>query len=89
VNDVEACYWDGNNTDGILDLKRHAHKSAKFYVGVEGPKNRPHPTGVLEVVTADGNQVNVPIGAYVVLDPLGFPYPCAADVFKMTFEEEA
>lgn len=84
---VEACLWDGSNTDGILDLKAYAHRDAKFLVEVVGPANDPRPTGVLEVVTIDGNQVNVPIGAYVVLDPYGFPYPCSADVFKLTFED--
>jgi hypothetical protein len=88
VNDVEACYWDGSNTDGILDLKKHAHRDARFWIAVDVPEDAPFPTGELEVLTIDGNRVVVPIGAYVVLDPKGWPYPCSAEVFKLTFEEQ-
>lgn len=85
---VEACYWNGSNADGILDLKRFAHPDAQFFIEVDGPEHAPYPTGVLEVVTIDGNRVNVPIGAYVVIDSAGFPYPCAAEVFKTNFMPE-
>lgn len=88
VNDIEACYWDGSNTDGILELKRLAHKDARFWVEVDGAADAPYPTGVLEVLTIDGNRVAVPVGAYVVLDTFGWPYPCSPDVFKVTFEEQ-
>lgn len=87
VNDIEACYWDGSNTDGILDLKRHANPSAEFFLEVAGPEHAPFPTGVLEVVTVDGDLVSVPIGAYVVLDPRGFPSVYAAAEFLQTFED--
>lgn len=89
VNDVEACYWDGSNTDGILDLKSIAHPQAEFHIEVDGPLDAPFPTGVLKVLTVDQNLVDVPIGAYVVLDPLGWPYLCSADVFVMTFEGQS
>lgn len=88
VNDVEACYWDGSNTDGILDLKQHANPHAEFHIEVDGPENAPYPTGVLQVLTIDRNLVDVPIGAYVVLDPLGWPYPCDPTIFKLNFEEQ-
>ncbi len=85
---VEACYWNGSNTDGILDLKKnHAHPDAQFLIEVDGPAESPWPTGVLHVVTIDGNEVNVPIGAYVVLDIEGFPYPVDESVFLQTFED--
>lgn len=32
--------------------------------------------------TVDGNVVSVPIGAYVVIDAKGFPYPCDAEIFE-------
>ena len=77
-----AVKWTGQNTDELIELKQHANSSAELYLEVDGPEDAPEPTGVLEVVTVDGNRVTVPVGAYVVLDMNRFPYPCAADIFE-------
>lgn len=79
-----AIRWTGLNTTELLGLKRLGDPSAKYYVEVDGPLDDPAPTGVLEVVTIDGNQVPVPVGHYVVLDTKGFPYPCDPEIFKST-----
>lgn len=43
--------------------------------------------GALDVRTVDGNDVRVPVGAYLVQDSKGYFYPCDAEIFEANHEE--
>lgn len=43
--------------------------------------------GSLDVRTVDGNDVRVPVGAYLVQDSKGYFYPCDAEIFEQNHEE--
>lgn len=36
----------------------------------------------LRITTVDGNRVNIPWGAYLVMDSKGYAYPCDAEIFE-------
>jgi len=50
------------------------------------PRITRNKNGTLNIVTVDGNEVVCPVGAYVVIDSKGFPYPCDAEVFENAHE---
>ena len=38
--------------------------------------------GSLNLITIEGNEVVCPVGAYVVIDKKGYPYPCDGELFE-------
>lgn len=74
--EVEAAKWTGDPAaPDLLDLI--AKSKGDILVGGVG-RSGMH----LDVVTIDGNRVTVPVGAYLVLDGKGWPYPCDAELFE-------
>ncbi len=80
--EVFAIRWEGDNQDDIRQfLMLHAYSANFNFSPMEGSK---HP--ILTVVTVQGSHVLVPTGDYLVIDVLGFPYPCNHQVFNATHE---
>lgn len=72
---VEAVQWNGNPDElyghNIYNLR------ARSVISEEGN---------LTVLTVGGSWCPVPLGAYVVIDTAGYPYPCDEQVFHQTHE---
>lgn len=78
--EVDAVKWKGHPTIEVQELLRGC--SYDYHpVEVQGALE-----SGLEVTTVDGNVVKVPIGAYVVIDAKGYPYPCDAGLFEANHE---
>lgn len=81
--EVEAEKWDGDRMNtAVSRLLQRNGIPAK----AEDRPKVDRDTHELLITTVDGNRVKVPVGAYVVLDGKGFPYPCDAELFEAGHE---
>lgn len=76
--EVEALQWTGDNFDNIQKMFGFDNELAWLHHTGE-------PGGVivdeLYVMTVDGNRCHVPLGAFVVKDTKGYPYPHEQESF--------
>lgn len=74
---VEALKWNGRISVPVQQLLHDGDYDYKDPVIEQGVlRSR------LMVMTVDKNWVWVPIGAYIVIDAKGYPYPCDAEIFE-------
>lgn len=73
--EVQALRWSGSPEDYV---------EAYRLLGERDEQILTHTSlrGELWVKTVDGNEVKVPVGAYLVIDGKGYPYPCDAELFE-------
>lgn len=72
----------------LISSKSAFHLERGYEVGDEGPKAGTEYVS-LNVWTVDNNGVNVPDGAYVVIDSAGYAYPCDARIFEANHDRAA
>lgn len=79
---VEAIKYNGSFSVELQKLLGgNGYDFSDSYLDGQGTK-----VSRLFVTTVDANRVCVPIGAYVVIDAKGFPYPCDAEIFEAGHE---
>lgn len=81
ATEVRAIKWTGSLTIAVQELLRGT--SSDYH---DRSQVQDFAQSNLKVMTIDRNWVTVPIGAYIVLDSKGFPYPCDAEIFEENYE---
>lgn len=82
--EVHAIKWTGERPFDIgYFLETHAGVGVDAQFVRQGATSPPE----LVVTTVDKNVVSIPVGAYLVIDSKGYPYPCDAEIFESGHED--